>query len=331
MNSLKNCSVAYKVGGRSNITLSLSKLLIVLLLFGVILTSCGSGEYSRAAYEEKSKEVADSVSLYMGELATDTINGISHNFIRKANVKCKVKDVLACTQQIEYITNMAGGYVTKSELISSKDYCNSIHFKKDSVMDLTYYTTTSDLAIRVPNMYLDTVLSQITHMALFVDHRNISSDDVKLKLYANKLAENRYKQYKDRVQNRIDKKDAKLNQVTSAEENVLEKQTLADNKRIESYDLADQVNYSTVMISLYEKQKTLLDVNVLPATITPYEPSFFIKLGNSFMNGLNILEKLLLFIINLWGVFVLLFVLYFITKKIVIYFTAKTSSGSNSI
>jgi len=324
MNSLKNCSNAYKVSVRRAIALLKSSLFITIPFAFCFLVSCGPGAYEKAAQEEQLKAMADSVSAYTPGIATDTINGVTHNFIRTANVKCKVKDVLQITKQIEHIVNATGGYVTQSDLNSNKDYSNNIHFRKDSLLELTYFTATSNITMRVPNKDLDSVINQITDMSVFVDFRTISSDDVKLKLYANKLAENRYKQYKTRLQNKIDTKGDKLNQVSDAEENLLDKQTLSDNKTIESYDMADRVNYSTVMLTLYQGQNTYSNIIAMPPAIETYEPPFLSKLNKSFSNGFDVLKNILLVFANMWSIILILFVLFLVIKKIVNYYTKRT-------
>ncbi len=301
MNILKNCSNAYKVCVGSGIALFKKSRFIFIPASVVFLVACGPNAEQKD-YMEKSKAVADSVSNYVPGIATDTINGITHNFIRKANLKCKVKDVLQSTKKIERIAAEAGGYVTQSDLNSTKDFTDNFHFKKDSLLEQTHYTSTSNITLRVPNKQLDSVINKITGMAVFVDFRTIHCDDVKMKLFANQLAEKRFNHYKKRLQNTIDKKDAKLNQVTNAEENVLEKQTLADDKRVESYDLADQVNYSTIVLSIYQPQNIYNNTTVLPKSIETYEPSFFSKLGDSFLNGFTVLKNILLFLIDSWGV-----------------------------
>jgi hypothetical protein len=319
MNILKNCSNAYKVRVGSGI--ALFKNSICISLSAILLLSCAPGEDK--AYCEKSKAVADSVSNHVPGIATDTINGITHYFIRNASVKCKVQNILKITRQVEQLANSVGGYITKSDLNSNKDYTDNIHFKKDSVLELTHYTSTSNIILRIPNKQLDSVLNKITDLATFVDYRTIHCDDVKMKLFANQLAERRYHHYKNRLQNSIDKKGTKLNHVTDAEENALEKQTMADNKRVESYDLADQVNYSTITLSLYQPQNTYSNKQVLPTNIEAYTPSFFNKLGASCLNGFELLKNIILFFADCWGLILVMITLYFLVRKIVLHFSKK--------
>jgi len=328
MSNLKNCYNANQVCVRREHLLSKKNnfMYVAIVSTAILFQSC-SGDYKEnAKYMAQEKAVADSVSVYAASIATDTINGVTHNFVRNANLKCKVKDVLSSTKQIEDIVSNNGGYVTLSDLSSNSNYNNSIHYKKDSVLELNYFTTVSNISIRVPNKQLDTVIRKITDMAVFVDFRTLKADDVKLKLYANKLAENRYTEYKKNLKTSVATTKAKLNQVNDAHENVLQKQTLADEKRIESIDLADQVNYSTLNLQLYQAQNVISQIKALPPIYKTYEPPFFSKLGQSFLKGFQLLKNLVLFFVDIWGILLIFLCLFFGIKKLVTYFSKKTAS-----
>jgi hypothetical protein len=168
------------------------------------------------------------------------------------------------------------------------------------------------------------VIRKITNLAVFIDYRTLKADDVKMKLYANKLAENRYTHYKKSLQTSVATKKSKLNQENDAHENILQKQTLADETRLESIDLADQVNYSTLHLQLYQAQCVNSQIKALPPAYKTYEPSFFNKLGQSFVNGFQLLKNLVLFFVDIWGILLIILLLFFGIKKIIVYFSTKT-------
>jgi hypothetical protein len=325
MNSLKNCSGKRKaLTGPENSLLKRSLFIII----PAILFSCGNASYEK--YKKEEAAVADKVAEYAKGINTDTINGIAHNFLRTADIKFKVKNVIQSTTSIERLVRSAGGFIEKSDLTSNKDYTNSVRFKKDSLVEQTFYTSMGRLTLRVPGKDLDSVLSEITAMAVFVDHRNLGSDDVKHQLFANKLAEDRFTEYKERVNKKTDKSNAKLHQVTDAEENALQKQTKADNKRIDSYELIDKVNYSTLTLEIYQDQQVMAHVSPRPYSIEPYAPSFFEKLGTSFVSGFELLKSLILFFANIWSVLLVLALLFLGIKKMIVYYTKKTTVVSHS-
>lgn len=251
------------------------------------------------------------------KISTDTINGITHNFIRKAKIKCEVKNILQSLKEIEDLTKSVGGYVTTSDLISHKDLITSVLFKKDSTMELSKQTATGNISLRVPNKQLDSLLSKIIDMAEFIDNRIITSDDVKLKLYAQKLTENRLRKSVKVREGKINASNANIKNHIKIADDVLEKQMLADNKKVESYELIDQINYSIVDLVIYESPKTVSLVKSLPPQIIPYEPTFLTKLVQAFENGFKVLKNIILFFINLWSVFLVLFILFIGIKKLI--------------
>jgi hypothetical protein len=321
MNSLKNCFWCRQAAcGRGNTLLKFS----VITATAIMLFSCGMNAKEKAYYEE-AKAVADSVSAYVPGIATDTINGITHNFIRHASLKCKVNNVLQSTKSIEHFVSECGGYVTQSNLDSEKGYCNTIQFKKDSLMEISNYNSVSTLILRVPNYMLDTVLNSITNMAVFVDFRKVDANDVKLKLFSNQLTERRYKKYQQRIEKKADQNNNRLNQTIDAEENALNKQTVADEKKVESFELADQVNYSTVSCMLYQAQDTYTSILASPPAIEPYTPSFADKLGEALSNGFDFLKSFILFLANSWSIFLIMAGIFFLIRFIIRFVSRKTA------
>lgn len=315
MNSLKNCFGA-SIKSIKTSTLLFKKTTFVLAVVAscLMFNACSS-----SSEEMQSKEaLAEAAAILNGQSAitTDTINGVTHNFIRTANLKCKVKDVLNATKNIEDVVAQNGGYVSKSDLNSIVNYNNTVQVKKDSVLEMSYYNTVNTMTIRVPNKLLDTVIRKITALALFVDYRKLSSDDVKLKLVANKLAEARLLKFNHNVAKKSNSTKATEKTTVSTETAILDKQEQADESKIDSYDLADQVNYSTVQLEIYQDQK--ISSLILPKPEVPevYETPFFTKLGSAFVNGFELLKTCLLFLINSWGLILVLVVAFLVIKKI---------------
>lgn len=330
MNDLKNCSNASKAFIRTGILLpnNFGIKFFLFLIVTIVFFSCGSSMEDRnfAEHAKASQEVADSVSSYMKGISTDTINGITHNFIKKANLKFKVQDVLNSSKKIEDIVAGYGGYISSSELSSNINNKQSTQINKDSILEQTYYTTINLISIRVPSQKLDTVLRQISDLALFIDFRNMHSDDVKMKLFSNKLAENRYTNYKNSVKQKAEQVVAKQSQIVSTQNNLLEKQTFADEKRIDSYDLADQVNYSSVTLETYQTQSVLKEMVAIPNVVNPYQMPFYEKLGEAFLNGFSILKSFILFLVNSWSILLILALLFIVAKKLIIILIKKVNT-----
>lgn len=322
MNSLFNCSGAYQVSARRVLVLTFisSFFLFVIACF----SSCGPS-HEETGFREKTKSAASEALPYRDEIATDTISGTTRNFIRQASIHFKVKNVLESTTKIEELVSKAGGFVTNSDLNSNKDYTNRVQVKKDSLLETTYYTLTSNITLRVPNKKLDSVLNQVTAMAEFVDSRNIKADDVKLKLLANGIREKRNRASAGNISEKIKEKNHKLASATEAEETRLQKETRADDLAIESLELADQVNYSTVTLSLYQAQTMMSILTPTPVHVEPYAPSFGERLGTSLLNGFEVIKGFIILLANCWGILLILFGLFLLTRSIILYYTKKPS------
>jgi hypothetical protein len=206
---------------------------------------------------------------------------------------------------------------------SNKDYTNRVQVKKDSLLEITYYTLTSNITLRVPNKKLDSVLNQITAMAEFVDNRNIKADDVKLKLLASGVKEVRNRESAANISQKIKEKDHKLASVTEAENTRITKESIADNVAIQSLELADQVNYSTVTLSLYQAQTMITTLTPIPVKVEPYSPSFGERLGDSLLNGFDVIKGFIILLANCWGILLILFGLFILTRWIILYFSKK--------
>jgi hypothetical protein len=315
MSNLKNCSCAAdsRVGTGIPLSKKTGGIFAAALASILLIISCGPSR-EELAFREDSKAISDSVSAYAPGIYTDSVNGIAHNFLRTADIKLRVKDVLDATNKIETMATQRFGYVSKSELSARENYSSTIKTKKDSLLEIKNYVTTSSIKLRIPSSELDTVLKQITAMALFVDYRTQTADDMKVKLFANSLSEKRLNTFGNRLEKKTNPQH-KLDQIVQAEESVLEKQLLADSKRIESYEVADQVNFSTVTIELYQSQQ--VSSFLVPATpnVEPYEAPFLTLFAEAFMNGLGILEKIILFIVNTWGIICFALVIFLVAKK----------------
>ena len=294
-----------------------SLVLIFSLTLG--LFSC-SGNYERELAAEHTMAAADSIAGTLSSNAAVIGKADStHTFIRTADIKFKVKDVKQSTFDIEDLVSKHSGYITYTNLSSNVSYQNKIQVTEDSCKDRTYYTVDNSITMRVPNTELDAVLRGLAPFMDFLDHRTIKADDIKYTLLSNQFAENRYKNHKQRFTNAIDNKGKKLKETVNAEDNLLIKDEIADNTKIETLELMDKVSYSTVTLYIYQPQTIKEAIVADEKTIEPFVPSFGKRLGTSFTDGWHIFEKIILFFVNIWGLLVLMAAIGFFIRWLVIY------------
>jgi hypothetical protein len=265
--------------------------------------------------EEAPRADSTAVSLVSSSAAVENKKDSTHKFVRTADLKFKVKSVIKSTYNIEDLTAHMGGFVTYTNLTSNIDDNETKPVSSDSSLVITHFTVTNTITLRVPNTRLDTTLKLLSANIDYLDYRIIKADDVALQMLSNNLTIKRSAKNENRTTHAIDHRGKKLTETTTAEEVVLSKQEQTDNARIANMSLRDQLNFSTVNLVIYQRQSVRHEIIANDKNIKIWEPGFGTKIVDSLSNGWDILEAVILFIFNLWGL-VLLGVIIFALYKI---------------
>jgi len=287
--------------------LGLTTLILILVLF-----SCKKADYATA---EASADVATMDSTAISSSAAVEQKDSKQKFIRTADIKFKVKNVVKSTYAIENATQKFGGFVTYTNLQSN--ILNQIKTKisQDSTLETTKYSVENNITIRVPNTQLDTVIKTIAKQIDFLDFRVIKADDVSLKMLANQLSQKRNSISEKRVANAIDSKGKKINDIVEAENTLANKIAEKDNSTIENLSLQDQVNFSTVTLQLYQNETIRQEVMASEKDSAAYKPNLGIQAIDALKSGWYILQSILIFFINLWPIILISVGCYFLYKK----------------
>ncbi len=290
-----------------NLSSPFLKLSGIVLSTSIVLFSCGQSSEYMTEKEGKAKLFADSVSEAIQNINQTPMKADSNRaFVRKADLSFKVKDVKTSTFDIERIVSEHNGYVTSSILESNINYKNSIRTTKDSVLDITNYTVHNNLVMRVPNNELDKTLTEIASLIDYLDYRKIKADDVTKQFQAAKLSENRFVNHKKRLEKAIDTNGKKLDQMVTAENDLLVKQEWADDSKLNTLELAHDVSYSTVSINIYQKETTKKESYAYTLPSEPYQPNYGVKLLEAVSVGANVFGEIVLFFIKLWPIAILI-------------------------
>ncbi|MEA9414410.1 DUF4349 domain-containing protein [Flavobacterium sp. PL02] len=269
----------------------MTTVVIIALLF-----SCKKADtYQEDSAAESSTSTSDIVSSSAAVEKKDS----NHKFIRTADIKFKVKNVAKSTYAIENATVKFGGFVTYTNLQSTVHDEIQTKISQDSTLQTTKYSVINDITIRVPNTQLDTVIKTIAKQIDFLDYRVIKADDVSLKLLSNQLAQNRNAENNKRIENAIDTKGKKINDVMEAENTLAAQKEQNDSSKIEKLSLNDQINFSTITLQLYQNQS--LKQEVVPSKDNnTYKPNIGIEIIDALKSGWYILQGIIVFFINLW-------------------------------
>ena len=238
----------------------------------------------------------------------------TRKFIRTANLKFKAKDVIKATYNIEDIINRQDGFVINTNLQSEVDRVETIPVSADSTLETSYINVSNTLTVRIPNSKLDATLKEIANNVDFLDYRIIKADDVALQLLSNDLLQKRNRNNEQRLIHDIDSKEKKLEQTINGEETVLARQTQADQAMLSNLSLQDQIEYSTVNLSIYQRVFAKREVISSNKNVEPYQPGFANRFVEATMFGWEMLQSLVLFVVRFWAIILLGATLYFALK-----------------
>ena len=277
---------------------------VVVFMAVFMIASCAKKNESEDAYIDLdlngSEAVADSTAASISMAATQEVEG--KKFVRKADVDMDVSDVYQATIYIENTLKEMGGFVTSSNYRSDVLEENVFPQSEEKSLYVRKYTTKNQMQVRVPTEKLSDFLKLLNDKSIFLRERTITAEDVSANV---KMAE--------LEKQRMEKHKAQLSQQTNTTKNA---EAANDNERelnyqkINDFNLADELKYSTVDILLSEpkfkiSQVEMPNVNKLE---NKYKGSFWYDFKEAFVDGFYGFQKFLILAANAW-MFILLGVL----------------------
>lgn len=300
----------------------------VLLLILTVLWGCERNSAEKSTVQESYDEANDVASIsvipeqsmnnattsanYNSSIQRMGLDDTTRKFVVKGELKFRVKDVVQATYTIENEAVKVGGFVIHTEMQSNESYRLQTQISADTAMEEIHYSLTNTMKVRVPKHQLDTFLWQVGQLSEYFDYRILDANDVGLGLLKNTLHQKRLQAYEKKQEKAIEDKQSKLQETVDAQENLLNRQLQADELYIDRLIAQDEVQYSTIAINIYEKEKVQYARVPMIKPIVPYEHGFGSKLGKAFKNSLVVIECIVLFIINIWPILAMLGAVIFI-------------------
>lgn len=249
--------------------------------------------------EENNSDSIISSSLYANSSAAVEKNeDPKRKFIRTAELKFRVKNVVNSTYQIEEVIQKEGGFVAFTNLSSNVDYIDTKKISADSILETTHYTVSNIMTLRIPNTKLDTTLRQIAKLIDFLDYRIIKAEDVALVIESNENAIKRAEKtewiYNSSQNPNVRKKGLSY-------EKVIEQQELADAATFKNKSLYDQIHFSTIELNIYQRSTIQRELIANEHNLNEWNPSLGSKILDSLSLGWTILEVIFLFLLKIWA------------------------------
>lgn len=234
---------------------------------------------------------ADSKTAATEAFATDSADaGLApeqRKIIKTADMRSRVKDVLASTTYLEQASKQLQGSVINSRLSNDVDQTYSRPLSADSLKQVQVYTSTASMTFKIPVQQLDSFLHLVAGQSEFINNRNLALEDVSLNYLSNKL-----KQDASKANTLAPKNVDNVSYIDErSEQNI--------DRKIENMSINEQVKYATISIELYQPQrvetKVIADVNAL------VRPGFGEYMRLALSNGWEVVKWILIGITNLWA------------------------------
>lgn len=240
---------------------------------------------------------------------------LSKKFIKTADLNFKVKSVENVTHKIESLTLKLGGFVQQSAIASNVASEKDITISSDSLMRVTEYYVNNQMIIRVPSIYFDSVLTEISKLHIYLNSRNVKTDDVSTIFLRNKLKGEKRTEYEKRIQKASDQGNRRLDDIVNAERTASELADIAIDKKIENYELQDRIDYSAITLNFYQANSIHKQM-VENTLLVQYKPGFWTRAWNAIAGGWEIILNIIIGLLYLWPLYIIAFAVYYLVKYI---------------
>ena len=279
--------------------------------------SCKKGEFTENQSEISASvdmaKVSDSVSMAASQKIPD------RKFVKTADVNMEVKDVYDATIFIENQLKNLGGFVTHSEIKSNIISDETYNTSDENAILLRKYQTDNSMTVRVPSEKLGEFLTFVNDKKLFLNTRVIHAEDVTNNSKIAQL-ETRKAQKTGEV---IEKMKNNGEKVELSKENISENNA----QQIANITLADDLKYSAVAIYLKEPKVRVAEIAVTNTKYfdNKYQINFLYEAKTAILSGFYMIQKMFVFLLNLWPILLIGgAVFYFLKKKKIIFEKQKT-------
>jgi len=256
--------------------------------------------------DEKEAAPAANEATVAKDVNLNTTAPKEKKLIKTAEVKFKVNNVQKTTERIEDLATHYAGYVTYSNLSNRDENYGRSRISKDSILISRQIVVESQLILRVPNVNLDSLVQELNKYVVFLDYRTIKLDDVTFRYAANQKRNQTLQKYQQRQTKHIDNKESKLKETTNAEETLLDSKLNSDELDIQKQELDDQLKYCTLTIFIYQKPVIVKETIANFDYISSYKPNILKRLLNAIVQGWRILEEIIVFLFQIWGILLLI-------------------------
>jgi hypothetical protein len=279
------------------------KLFSVLAL--IALSGCKQNEFTVGELAE-----ADSTNVHTAEIERPKAA-----WKRTAQIEGNSLDALRSAKSIEKTTVELGGYVALSEIRKNPSTSFSEPISNDSTLVSTLYDVSSTLQLKIPTEQLDLALLRFESTLDQVTYRVTKTEEVSLSKYREDLRRMNALHQANRLSSKSDKGQLRKKDVPTVEQSRFDVQEKADDALVSSYNLSDQIEMSTVEMTI-EQPSVLVRNREVNTELSQFSGVHFLtKWNQSLKQGWSMLESILIWITQFWSIVLLILLFYILYKR----------------
>jgi len=258
--------------------------------------SCHQNEGTHTDFKEEEKAISQSHGIIRGDLKNtySTIPEKSQirKVIWKANIEFQVSNVEVATENIKSIANKYHAFVSNMKLNSTRSRLSN------------------KITLRVSSSNFDSLLNDIKGESIYIKSIEVNSKDVSEEFVDIESRLKTKKDVRDRYIEILRDKTGDVKDIIEAEEAIRKITEEIEAKEGRLRFLNDQVNFSTITLSLYQEVEYVKE----PST---YVKPYFEKIYNGLQNGWSIVTNLIIVLVNIWPILLILGLLFWKRKWII--------------
>jgi Domain of unknown function (DUF4349) len=270
---------------------------------------------SSVAANAQSATVLDAAPIKHIIFPTSTYSTPIRKIVRTAQVKSKVDNTEQATYRIEQMARKFNGFVMQTNLESRNLEKTETPVSQDSILEITQFEVGNTIALRVPNVHLDTFLTELSRVYTHLDFRRTNAEDLTAGFLTNQLKAQLRDNSAQRIAQASDEKGKRLADIVGAEETRVSMKDAAIEQQIQNLETDYDIAYSVVNVEIYQNAVVSRTMKSASGSLTA-SANFGFRLTQALTNGWSILLEVFLFVLNLWAFILLGFCLFLGYKKI---------------
>jgi hypothetical protein len=246
------------------------KTIAFIFSFTLLLTACGTASEKEMASTDTTTSLADVVP---DKPTLDLYSDGRTKMIKEAHYRFQVKSVKSSTEAIEKAVKKFPGYIAASSL------------------RLENPTLESKVTIKVQNQYFYDLLKEIDKEAVFVNFRNVSTEDVSKQFVDLESRLKSKREVEQRLMDILRHKAGTVKDVLEAEKQIGDLHEEIEAVISQINFLKDQVSYSTIDLEYYQTVSEVIAEN---------ETTFLNDVADAAKSGAKGLASFIVGMIYVW-------------------------------